>query len=86
MNGAVVGLAGGLAGLRGHGAVREGHVVGGAVGLALVAVLVVHRVLLGLVALDLGKTNRGNCKYEDYSLILASIKWIFSGFLWSLSL
>lgn len=53
MDRAVVCLASGLASLRGHCAVGEGHAVGGAIGLALVAVLVVDHVVLWLVALDL---------------------------------
>lgn len=57
MNGAVVCSAGWLAGLRGHRAVGERHAVGRAIGLGLVAVLVVDRVVLGLAALDLVVMN-----------------------------
>lgn len=53
MNRAIVCSAGWLAGLWGHSTVGERHAVGRAIGLGLVAVLVVDRVVLGLVALDL---------------------------------
>lgn len=58
MDGAVVCLAARLARLWGRGAVGEGHAVGGAVGLAVIAVLVVDHVLLWLAALDLSITNK----------------------------
>lgn len=58
MDGTVVCLAARLARLWGRGAVGEGHAVGGAVGLAVVAVLVVDHVLLWLAALDLNITNK----------------------------
>lgn len=58
MNRTVVCPAGRFAGLWGHGAVGERHAVGGAVGLALVAVLVVDRVVFWLVALDLVRNKQ----------------------------
>lgn len=53
MNSAVVCSACWLASLWGHSTVGERHAVGRAIGLALIAVLVVDRVVLRLGALDL---------------------------------
>lgn len=53
MNRAVVCSAHWLDSLWGHGAVGERHAVGRAIGLALIAVLVVDCVVLWLAALDL---------------------------------
>lgn len=53
MNRAVVCSAYWFASLWGHSTVDERHAVGGAIGLALIAVLVVHSVVLRRSALDL---------------------------------
>lgn len=58
MNGAIVCSARRLGGVRGRRAVCKRHAVGGAIGLALVAVLVIDRVVLWLDALDLKKTTK----------------------------
>lgn len=60
MSRAVVCSASWLGSLRGHAAVGEGHAVGGAIGLALIAVLVVDCVVLRLAALDLVIRNKEN--------------------------
>lgn len=52
------------AALRGRGAVRVRHGVGGAVRLALVAVLVVGRVVFRLAALDLAGENKRRLDYN----------------------
>lgn len=57
MNGAVICLDSWFGGLRVHRAVGQRHAVGGAVGLTLVTVLVVHHVVFGLAALDLVRDN-----------------------------
>ena len=58
MNRAIVCSASRLASLWGHSTVGERHAVGRAIGLALVAVLVVDGIVLWLAALDLVVRNR----------------------------
>lgn len=58
MNRAVIGMASWLASLWGHCTVGERHAVGRAIGLAFVAVLIVHGVFLWLAALDLMDENK----------------------------
>lgn len=60
MNRAIVCSASWLASLWGHSTVGERHAVGRAIGLALIGVLVVHRVVLRLGALDLVVRKKGN--------------------------
>lgn len=60
VNGAIVCSASWLASLWGHSAVGEWHAVGRAIGLALIAVLVVDHVILWLAALDLIIKNKKN--------------------------
>ncbi len=60
MNRAIVCSASWLASLWGYSAVGEWHAVGSAIGLGLVAVLVVDCVVLWLVALDLVIRNKEN--------------------------
>lgn len=74
MDGAVVCLAARLARLWGGGAVGEGHAVGGAIGLAVVAVLVVDHVLLWLAALDLNITKRKNTMLLTHLTQIAATK------------
>lgn len=75
MDRAVVCSASGLAGLRGHCAVGEGHAVGGAIGLALVAVLVVDHVVLWLVALDLIIGNKTHTSHYCLSNRAAGVSY-----------
>lgn len=58
MNGAIICLDCWFGSLCVHGAVGQRHAVGGAVGLTLVTVLVVHHVVFGLAALDLVGDNK----------------------------
>lgn len=74
MDGAIVCLAARLARLWGRGAVGEGHAVGGAIGLAVVVVLVVDHVLLWLAALDLNITIRKNTMLLTHLIQIAATK------------
>lgn len=58
MNGAIICLDSWFGSLSVHRVVGEQHAVGGAVGLALVAVLIVHHVVLRLAALHLIRTEK----------------------------
>lgn len=58
MNGAIICLDSWFGSLCVHRVVGQQHAVGGAVGLTLIAVLVVHHVVFGLAALDLMGTDK----------------------------
>lgn len=72
MGGAVVCLSCRFARLGSRSAVGEGHAVRGAIGLAVVAVLVVDHALLGLAALHLAIVNRDKSNAVSHTVQAAA--------------